>query len=90
MSGGVTSPILINRTAEMARLVRAWEDSKAGEPRIVLLAGEAGIGKSRLLIEGDAIVQREGLQRLVGACLALGDGAIPYLPIAEALRRHVR
>jgi len=88
VSGGVTSPVLINRVAEMRRLVAAWDDARAGRPRFVLVTGEAGIGKSRLLIEGDRILESQGANRLVGACLPLGDG-IPYLAIAEALRRHV-
>ncbi len=43
------------REAELARLLRAWARSRKGEPRAMLLSGEAGIGKSRL---ADALVRR--------------------------------
>lgn len=40
---------LVNRTEELELLLRRWEQARAGEGRIVLLTGEAGIGKSRLV-----------------------------------------
>jgi DNA-binding winged helix-turn-helix (wHTH) protein/predicted ATPase len=40
---------LIGREDELALLLRAWRQARSGEGRLVLLAGEAGIGKSRLL-----------------------------------------
>lgn len=40
---------LVNRTEELELLVRRWEQAKTGEGRVVLVTGEAGIGKSRLI-----------------------------------------
>jgi DNA-binding CsgD family transcriptional regulator/tetratricopeptide (TPR) repeat protein len=87
---GVASPILIGRLEEAGRLRAAFDDAVSGRPRPVLLAGEAGIGKSRLLHEFAGRVVEAGGRTLIGACLPLGDGAIPYLPFAEILRRLVR
>jgi len=48
---GRDEPPLIGRQADLARLRKAWEQSVAGEPSTAIVAGEAGIGKSRLLRE---------------------------------------
>src|SRR4051794_40993523 len=88
VSGGVTSPVLINRVAEMRRLVAAWDDARAGRPRFVLVTGEAGIGKSRLLIEGERILESQGADRLVGAGLSPRDG-MPQSAVAPGPPRPV-
>lgn len=90
MAGGAASPILIDRVGELARLEAAYDDAAAGHARPMLLSGEAGIGKSRLLRELSYQVTGRGGRVMVGGCLALGDGAIPYLPFAEILRRLAR
>ncbi len=46
--GGALTP-LVGRDEELDLLLRRWRQAKAGESRVVLLSGEAGIGKSRLL-----------------------------------------
>ncbi len=63
----------------------AWDEAVLGLSRTVLLAGEAGIGKTRLLSdfvaarpEGPALVLR-------GSCVQLGDRALPYAPFREVL-----
>ena len=56
-------------------------------PRCVLLAGDAGVGKTRLLAE---LVDRSvaaGRRALVGHCLDFGDSALPYLPFTELFGR---
>ncbi len=56
-----------------------------GEPGgNVLLGGDAGVGKSRLIAELSVAVQKEGWRVLVGHCLDFGDSALPYLPFSEA------
>ena len=90
MAGGAASPVLIDRVDEIARLEAAYDDAASGHPRPILLSGEAGIGKSRLLAELAARVAGRGGRVMVGGCLSLGDGAIPYLPFAEILRRLAR
>jgi class 3 adenylate cyclase len=61
-------------------------DAAAGRSRFVLVAGEAGIGKSRLAAE---LVDSPGadVHALVGRCLAIVHGGLPYAPLAGALRR---
>ncbi len=53
----------------------------------VVLGGEAGVGKSRLLAELRDRAQDAGWSVLVGHCVDFGDGALPYLPFSEAFGR---
>jgi predicted ATPase len=50
------------------------------------VGGEAGIGKTRLVAELTSRCARDGTRVLVGGCVPVGDGALPYAPIVEALR----
>ena len=56
----------------------------------MIVAGEAGIGKSRLLDRLAEIATSEGALVLPGACLESADGAVPYAPFVEILRDLVR
>ncbi|HEX8860480.1 MAG TPA: AAA family ATPase, partial [Actinomycetes bacterium] len=47
----ISSPVLVGRAPELARLAAALERAAAGAPATVLVAGEAGVGKTRLLAE---------------------------------------
>jgi predicted ATPase len=81
----VTSPVLIGRVEELASLKAALEQVDVEGARVVLLGGEAGVGKSRLVREflrgaGDARV-------LMGGSVAIAGPSLPYAPIADALRR---
>ena len=51
----------------------------------VLLAGDAGVGKTRLLTEARSRLAADGWRVVVGHCLDLGDTALPYLPFSEVL-----
>ena len=73
---------LVGRIAELARLDAAWDAAVAGGARLVLLSGEAGIGKTRLIAELARRVDRGGHTVLVGRCAAAGP---PYRPISAAL-----
>ena len=53
----------------------------------VLLSGDAGVGKTRLLAELRDLAFTEGWQVFVGHCLDFGDSALPYLPFSEVLGR---
>ncbi len=57
-----------------------------GSPRIVLVSGEAGVGKSRLVGELRARAVERGVRVLQGQCAGLEDAAIPLLPVSDALR----
>jgi DNA-binding CsgD family transcriptional regulator/tetratricopeptide (TPR) repeat protein len=88
--GTVSSPILVGRDAELARLLQAVEVAAAGRPQLVVVTGEAGIGKSRLMAELIARARADGSRILAGSCLDIGESSVPYLPLAEALRGLAR
>ena len=64
-------------------LRRAWAEALTGTGRMVLLAGEPGVGKTRLAAELAGEVDARGAAVLVGGCPV--GGAEPYQPLAEAL-----
>jgi predicted ATPase len=90
MIGGVaqrvSSPVLVGRDAEVAQLRAALERAAAGQPAVVVVAGEAGVGKTRLV--GELLRDADGLGAvaLAGGCLDVGEGVLAYAPIVEALR----
>lgn len=78
------APPLVGRSAEWARLQGAWREA-AQRPRLALLSGEAGIGKSRLAEALEEWVQRQGIPVLAARCYAV-EGDLPYAPVAAWLR----
>jgi len=76
---------LVGRKAEWARLLTAWRAAAAGQPQLALIAGEAGIGKTRLAEELCAWVARQGADVAVAHCYP-GSGAVAYAPVVEWLR----
>jgi len=78
---------LVGRGAELARLTAAVERARAGSPAAVLLSGDAGVGKTRLLTELCRQARARDATVLVGHCVDLGAVGLPYLPFAEALRQ---
>ncbi len=81
---------LIGRGAEEARLDAALEAAVAGRGTTLIVGGEAGIGKTRLVGRLAATARDRGATVLSGACLPAGSGAIPYAPFVEALRELTR
>src|SRR5215213_4924211 len=77
---------LVGRTAELATLDEALHAAANGSPGVVLIAGEAGIGKSRLAAEAASRALADGWQVLSGGCLDLAEGSVPYLPLVDPLR----
>ena len=77
---------LVGRAEELARLTGHVARARAGRPSAVLLAGDAGVGKSRLLGELATVARTAGLRVLTGHCLDLGDVGLPYLPFVDLLR----
>lgn len=88
-SGRGRRDALIGRAEELARLVRALDDAGAGRASVALVGGDAGVGKTRLTGELAGIARERGHTVLVGQCAELGE-AIPYLPLADALRHATR
>ncbi|MFE0810428.1 ATP-binding protein [Streptomyces sp. NPDC058848] len=79
-----TSP-LVGREDELARLTGVLERARAGEARAVLIAGDAGVGKTRTLDEVAGRAAAAGTTVLTGHCVDLGDVGLPYLPFTEIL-----
>ncbi len=77
---------LVARSVEWETLWSAVERAAAGESATVVVAGEAGVGKSRLVEELARTAEDQGIRVLVGRCVDIGDGELPYAPIAGALR----
>ncbi|MGF1425691.1 ATP-binding protein [Kitasatospora sp. LaBMicrA B282] len=75
------------RDAELAALAEAHRAAAAGEPVTVLVGGEPGIGKTRLVTEFTAALPD---LVLTGGCLALGADGLPYAPFTAVLRRLLR
>ncbi len=64
----------------------ALAEAEQDRPSFVLLTGDAGLGKTRLTRELEAIAKDGGALVLRGQCLELSLGELPYAPIAAALR----
>jgi DNA-binding CsgD family transcriptional regulator len=82
----VQSRQLVGRTDELAALFDAATAAASGQARTVLISGDAGIGKSRLITEAAAHARSEGFIVALGACLQLGEVSVAYAPLVEALR----
>lgn len=80
----VVSPILVGRAEYLGVLARIARQARDGDGRVVLIAGEAGIGKSRLLGEAKARASAEGWLALEGECFER-DQAFPFAPLVEML-----
>src|SRR3954471_12494239 len=86
----MTSSRMIGRTAELAELEAALTDAAAGRPSLVFVAGESGVGKTRILDETARRAKTAGGRLLSGDCVELGEGELPYAPIVAALRPLAR
>jgi predicted ATPase len=86
MSGRASSPVLVGRDEQMAALDAALLSVRQGGPSAVLLGGEAGVGKSRLIAEFGAAAGAAGARVLIGGCLELGTDGLPYAPFTAVLR----
>ena len=73
------------RAAEMVRLRASLAAAAAGAASAVLVSGDAGVGKSRLLEELGKIAAAKDALVLSGRCLDVGETGLPYLPFVEIL-----
>jgi predicted ATPase/DNA-binding CsgD family transcriptional regulator len=81
----IVCPILIERRQEMAALQTCLARAASGQGQLVLLTGEAGIGKSRLVLDIERLAAEGGFQVLAGRCFST-DHAWPFAPLADLLR----
>lgn len=75
----------VGRKTEVALLRQCLDAAKSGNGQLVGIQGDAGIGKSRLLLEALSFADANSFTRVEGACIAHGH-AMPYLPIREIVR----
>ncbi|HEV8624897.1 MAG TPA: AAA family ATPase, partial [Acidimicrobiia bacterium] len=76
----------VGREAELARLAAALEEAEQGRAPAIVVEGESGAGKTRLLREFAGLAADRGAKVLFGRCVDCGDAGPPYWPIIEALR----
>ena len=81
--------VFVGREREMTELAGALDEALAGRGRTVLLAGEPGIGKSRLADEVMGRGRQQGARVIVGRCWEAG-GAPAYWPWVQSLRAYVQ
>jgi DNA-binding CsgD family transcriptional regulator/tetratricopeptide (TPR) repeat protein len=86
MGDRVQSPTLVGRIEELQVLEAARRRAADGDPAVVLVGGEAGVGKTRLVAELTARWATDGMRVLYGGCVPVGGDGLPYAPIVEALR----
>jgi len=79
------SPVFVGRTGELDTLNDALARAAAGEPQALLLGGEAGVGKTRLVEEFAATACRRAAVA-VGGCVEIGADGLPFAPFSTALR----
>lgn len=82
----VTSRRLVGRADELAALRAVTQAAQDGTARVVLLSGDAGIGKSRLVTTAIQQARRDAFIAALGGCLQLGEVSVAYAPLVEALR----
>lgn len=84
------SPVFVGRAGELTALTEALARATAGEPQALLVGGEAGVGKTRLIEEFTQAACDAGAVVAVGGCVEIGADGLPFAPFSTALRtlRH--
>jgi DNA-binding CsgD family transcriptional regulator len=80
----------IGRERELAELEASLGDARDGQPRLVFVAGESGVGKSRLLGEFERRARALGARTVGGECIELGEDELPFAPLVGAVRPLAR
>jgi tetratricopeptide (TPR) repeat protein len=83
--GSFLTPVLVGRTQEIEQLENALAAVQVGAGRCILISGEAGIGKSRLLAEIRRKAAEKGISSVIGRCYEQ-EMVFPYAPIVDMLR----
>jgi ATP/maltotriose-dependent transcriptional regulator MalT len=76
----------VGRADELERISALRAEAAGGVPTAVLIGGDAGIGKTRLVGEVVNAARGDGFRALFGQCVYLGGETMPYAPIVEILR----
>ena len=77
----------MGRGKELETLREAFESAKSGSGQVIGVVGEAGVGKSRLLLELRGMLPEGDYSYLEGRCLHYG-GSMPYLPVLDVLKGY--
>src|SRR5919199_1834610 len=83
-----STEVMVGRVADLATLRDALKRTRSAEPSTVLVGGEAGVGKTRLVEEFCRVAAADA-QVLTGQCLELGEEGLPFAPFASALRKLI-
>ncbi len=78
----------VGREHELTDATNLWNRTLAGEGQLLLISGEPGIGKTRLIRELSTHVEITGGQSLIGECES--EGGAPYAPFAQIVRKSLR
>ncbi|HZT54098.1 MAG TPA: adenylate/guanylate cyclase domain-containing protein, partial [Gaiellaceae bacterium] len=76
---------LVGRSRELGLGREALDGLQAGRGGVLVVSGDPGIGKSRLLLELRALAERTGIRWLEGRCVSYGE-SLPYWPFRDLLR----
>ncbi|MFH9423381.1 AAA family ATPase [Streptomyces sp. NPDC017529] len=80
------SPVFVGRSSELGTLRGALARIQAsGEPRALLIGGEAGVGKTRLIDEFAEAARADGVLVAVGGCIEIGSEGLPFAPFSAVL-----
>lgn len=85
----IQQPAFVGRSTELAALNSAFFEAGRGYGRVVLITGEAGIGKTRLAQQAATEFERREATVVWGRCLE-SEGALPYWPWAQIIRSYAR
>ncbi len=85
MARSAVSIPFVAREHEVGRATAALDRARAGEPSLLLVAGDAGVGKTRFLEHVAELARSSGAHVVAGHCVDLGEIGLPYLPFTEAL-----
>jgi predicted ATPase len=79
----------VGRGNSLPALLEAFDKAKSGSGQVVGIVGEAGVGKSRLLLEMRNRIQQDNITYLEGRCIHFG-GSMAYLPLLDILRSYYK
>ncbi|MDO0911564.1 AAA family ATPase [Streptomyces sp. DT2A-34] len=80
------SPVFVGRATELETLNDALALAAGGNPQALVIGGEAGVGKTRLVEEFTAAAGRAGAVVALGGCVEIGADGLPFAPFSTALR----
>jgi DNA-binding CsgD family transcriptional regulator len=90
VSAGLVSPVFVGRHDELAEIRDVLGQAAEGQPGCLLVGGEAGIGKTRLIEEASKLATADGVRVITGHCVQLSGGGLPFAPLIDALRQLLR